>query len=557
MTFNTVEVIIKNLNIRKKYPQATTLKEIADDLNLKLTYPIIGALVNNKTKDLSYTVFNPKTIKFIDLTHPDGMRMYVRSLSFILIKAAKKLYPDAQLKIEHSVSNGYYCEFANLNKELTIPDILELRNEMQKIVDANIPFEKEKILTSEAIEIFEKYGYDGKVILLKTRKSLYSTVYKLDGLHDYFYGVLVPSTDYIKVFDIFKYYEGILLRAPSTTNPDIVADIILQDKMFDVFKEHKVKNKILGVDNVGKLNAATQNSTISDIIKMSEAFQEKKIASIADTIRARNPIPHIVLISGPSSSGKTTFAKRLGIHLRVIGITPQLISLDDYFVNRENSPIDENGEYDFENILALDIPLFNKHLLQLINNEKVELPRFSFETGKRYYNGNFLQIDSNSALVIEGIHALNPQLTQEIPNSEKFKIYVSALTSLCMDDHNRIPTTDTRLIRRIVRDYQYRKYSAEDTIQRWPSVRRGEEKYIFPYQEEADIMCNTALLFELGVLKQYATPILMKVSEQNDEYAEATRLLKFFDYLDVIPEKEIPPTSILREFLFGSSFKYH
>lgn len=551
-----IEVIIRNTSTRKQYPQGTTLKQISEDIRLKLPHPIIGAIVNNKVKELSFTIYKPKTIRFIDITHPDGMRMYIRSLSFVLIKAVKNLYPAATLKIEHSISNGYYCELSN-PKELSIAEIIGIQQEMQKIVYADIPFKHADILTTEAIELFEQYGYPDKALLLKTRKTMYSSVYWLDNLPDYFYGDLVPSTGYIKIFDLFKYYDGILLRIPSAANPNTVADIVLQDKMFEVFREHKEGNKILGIDTVGKLNEATQNNTITDIIKISEALQEKKLSAIADQIIAKQATPHIILISGPSSSGKTTFAKRLDIHLRVMGITPHVISLDNYFVDREKTPLDENGNYDFENIEALDLELFNNHLLQLIDGKKIELPVFSFETGKRTYRGDFLQLKTNEVLLFEGIHALNPQLTNEIPEQEKFRIYVSALTALCMDDHNRIPTTDNRLIRRIIRDYQYRGYSAEDTIKRWPSVRRGEDKYIFPYQEEADVMYNSALLFELGVFKTYAEPILRKVSQQSEEYAEATRLLKFFTYLETIPEKEIPPTSILREFLFGSSFNYH
>ena len=552
-----IEIIIQNIDQRKKYPLGTTLQEIVQDLKLNLKHPIIGAMVNNKLKELDYAIFKPKTIKFIDLTHPDGMRMYVRSLSFILIKAAKTLFPNKRLTIEHSVSNGYYCEFDGENKELSIADILNLQQEMNRIIDLDLPFIREEILTEEAIELFEKHGAQNKADLFKTRKLIYTSVYKLDGIPDYFYGYLAPSTGYIKIFDLYKYYNGMLLRVPTIKEPDKVAPIIIQDKMFEIFQEHKQWNEIIKGDTDGKLNEATDKGTISNIIMVSEALQEKKISKIADQIHERNPMPQIILISGPSSSGKTTTAKRLEIQLKVLGVFPQVISLDNYFVNREDTPLDENGEYDFENIEALDLALFNKQLLQLLNGEQVEVPRFNFETGKRYYGGDYLLLEKNTVLLIEGIHALNPQLTKEIPNNAKFKIYVSALTALCMDEHNRIPTTDNRLIRRIVRDYQYRGYSAQETIKRWPSVRRGEEKYIFPYQEEADIMYNSALLFELGVLKQYAEPILREVSPKTPEYAEATRLLKFFTYLSNISEKEIPPTSILREFLFGSSFRYH
>lgn len=531
--------------------------EIHQDLKLELSNKIIGATVNNKVADLNYAIYRPKTIKFFDITHPDGIRMYVRSLSFILLKAVNNLYPNRILKIEHSVSNGYYCEFDDNSKELSIDEIVEITEEMQRIVEADLPFIREEIPTCEAITLFEQYRQYGKAKLLKNSKQMYSNIYWLGDYPDYFYGYLAPSTGYIKVFDLCKYYNGMLLRIPTSSNPEEVAPIILQDKMFDIFREHKEWNKIIGIDTLGQLNEATQNGKITDIIKISEALQEKKIAKIADTIVEQTPMPRIILISGPSSSGKTTTAKRLEVQLMVLGIFPQVISLDNYFVNRQDTPKDENGDYDFENIEALDLALFNKQLLQLLNGEQVELPRFSFETGQRSYCGDQIQMQQNSVLLIEGIHALNPMLTSQIPNDKKFKIYVSALTALCIDEHNRISTTDNRLIRRIVRDYQYRGYSAQETIRRWPSVRRGEEKYIFPFQEEADVMSNSALLFELGVLKQYVEPILREVSPQSEEYAEASRLLKFFSYLTPISVREIPPTSVLREFLFGSSFKYH
>ena len=552
-----IEVIIQNTDQKKRFPLGTSLHEIIAELNIKLKYPIIGAMVNNKLKELDYAIFRPKTLKFIDITHPDGMRMYVRSLSFILIRAAKNLFPNRRLTIEHSVSNGYYCEFECEDKELSIDDIIALEKEMRHIIDSNFPFVREEILTEEAITLFEKHGSQNKADLFKTRKLMYTSVYILDGVPDYFYGYLAPSTAYIDVFDLYKYYDGMLLRVPTTSNPDKVAPIVFQDKMFDIFQEHKQWNEIIKVDTIGKLNEATEKGTISDIIMVAEALQEKKIAKIADQINDRNPMPRIILISGPTSSGKTTSAKRLEIQLKVLGIFPQMISLDNYFVNRVDTPKDENGEYDFEAIEALDIALFNKQLLQLLDGEQVEVPRFNFETGERFYAGDYLNLGPKTVLLVEGIHALNPQLTNKVPDDAKFKIYVSALTALCMDEHNRIPTTDNRLIRRIVRDHQYRGYSAQETIKRWPSVRRGEEKYIFPFQEEADVMYNSALLFELGVLKQYAEPILREVSPQTPEYAEAARLLKFFTYLSAIPEKEIPPTSILREFLFGSSFRYH
>jgi len=552
-----IEVIIENINQRRKYPLGTTLLEISEQINHGLSNKPIGAFVNNSLKELDYAIFKPKTIRFIDYTHPDGLRMYVRSLSFILIKAVKNLFPDRHLNIQHSVSNGYYCEFDNPQKEVSIPEILQILEEMQRIVDKDIPFIREEILTTEAIELFRKNNQEDKAKLFEHRNLMYTSVYWLEDYPDYFYGYLAPSTGYIKIFDLYKYYDGMLLRVPTAQNPTTVAPIILQNKMFEIFQEYKDWSQIIGVQTVGELNEATRNGTITDLIMVSEALQEKKIVRIADMIVERDPMPRILLLSGPSSSGKTTTAKRIEVQLKVLGIKPQVISLDNYFVDREKTPRDENGEYDFENIDALDLELFNQHLLQLLAGEEVEIPRFSFTIGKRSYCGDYMKMHPNSVLIVEGIHALNPKLTSQISDKEKFKIYVSALTSLCMDDHNRIPTTDNRLIRRIVRDYQYRGYSAQETIKRWPSVRRGEEKYIFPYQEEADVMYNSALLFELGVLKKYAEPILREVSPLCPEYAEATRLIKFFSFLLPISEKDIPPTSILREFLFGSSFKYH
>lgn len=552
-----LEIICENTGERAKYKQGTCLQDIANELLPNPEKPILGAFVNNKLKEMNYLLYKPKTIRFIDITDPAGKRMYVRSISFVLIKAARKLFPEARVKIEHSISKGYYCEFENFGRKLEVDDVSAIYEEMHKIINADLPFEREEKLTKEAIEIFRSHELADKVKLLKTRRQLYTSVYYLDGLPEYFYGFLVPSTRYLKVFALNKYYDGMLLQIPKQNSPNEIHDIILQDKLFGIFQEYKNWVEVIGMSHVGALNEAALSGEIADIVKVSEALQEKKLSAIADQIHSRAQQPRLILISGPSSSGKTTFSKRLAIQLKVLGYKPVTISLDNYFVDREKTPLDENGEYDFENIEALDIEFFNQQLLDLFAGKKIELPRFSFEEGKRFFNGDTLQIDEHTFVIVEGIHGLNPNLTPRIPADQKYKIYVSALTALCMDSHNRIPTTDNRLIRRIVRDYQYRGYSATETLKRWPSVTRGEAQYIFPYQEEADSMFNSALLFELGVLKKYAEPILQEVFPDEPEYAEANRLLKFFRYITPLSDKEIPPTSILREFLHGSSFRYH
>lgn len=552
----TIRVKCLNNNIVKEYPKETTLGFIARDLNIQLKAPVIGALVNNKVSELSYEVYHPKNVQFIDITHPAGMRMYMRSLYFILYKAVKEIYPNSQLHIEHSVSKGIYCEVHNTPRELDIQDIFEIGRRMRDIVESNIPFVKEQRETEEVIELFESQGLVDKTEIIRHRGKVFTTFYTLDGLANTFYGFLAPSTGYISTFDLNKYYKGMLLQFPKPSAPTEVEELIIQNKMFDIFREHATWNQILNVRYIGDINRAVSNGKAEVMIKVSEALHEKKISQIADQIAARKDKVKIVLISGPSSSGKTTFSKRLAIQLLVAGIRPLNLSLDNYFVDRAHTPLDENGDYDFEALEALDIELFNQQLIALMKGEKIEIPKFSFEKGERFYDGETLQMASNSILIIEGIHGLNPQLTHLIPAESKFKIYVSALTSINMDHHTRIATTDNRLIRRIVRDYRYRKYSACDTISRWASVRRGEEKHIFPYQEEADAMFNTALLYELPVLKPFVEPILLEVQPNQPEYAEATRLLKFFNYFKPILPREIPPTSIIREFMGGSSFSY-
>jgi uridine kinase len=551
-----IEIICVNKDIKRQYPLGTTLAQVAEDMDIKLPYPILGAFVNNKLKELTYVIYKPKVIEFIDVTHPDGMRMYVRSLSFILQKAVNDILPGHKLRIDHPISRGYYCEIEGMNGSLTNELVFKIGERMRQIVELDLPFVRKEILSTEAIPMFEERGFTEKALLYRSRPQLYSSVYFLGDTIDYFYGYLAPSSGYVKIFDLVKYYDGMLLITPKSSNPDENEEIIIQDKLFEVFREYKNWGGILNIGYIGNINQKVKDKKIGELIKISEALQEKKMAYIADQICNKPQIPKLILISGPSSSGKTTFAHRLAIQLKVAGLKPVTLSLDNYFVNRELTPRDENGDYDFESIDALDLNLLNENLKDLLSGNCIDLPKFSFIEGQRFYDGEKLQIDDKNIILAEGIHALNPRLTAQIANDIKFKIYVSALTTVSLDNHNRIPTTDTRLIRRIVRDYKYRGYSALDTINRWPSVRKGEEKHIFPYQEEADVMFNTAVQYETGVLKRYAEPIISEVPPNSNAYREAVRLLKFFTYIVPIPDEEIPPTSILREFLGGSSFKY-
>jgi uridine kinase len=552
-----IEVNIENIEKKVRYPFGTTLSEICSDLNIKSEYPILGARVNNKLKELSYKIFKPKQIKFIDVSDKDGYKMYIRSLIFVLIKAVKDIYPNGIVKIEHAVSKGLYCEIVGIGDEVTIEMTIKIVKRMHEIIEADIPFSREEVQTKDAIELFKKNKLFEKARLFKSRVRLYTSVYRLDDLIDYFYGYLVPSTRFLKVFDLVKYYDGMLLMLPKPNQPEEIEDLILQSKLFEIFQEYKNWGEILGVESIGSINEAVAEKRVGELIKVAEALHEKKVSQIADRINGKRKKVRLILISGPSSSGKTTFTKRLAIQLKVLGISTLQMSLDNYFVNRENTPIDENGEYNFEAIEALDVKLFNENLIDLFSGKEVNMPKFSFETGERYYNDEVLKIDEDQLILVEGIHGLNPKLTEMIDSEMKFKIYVSALTQMGIDNHNRIPTNDNRLLRRMVRDYRYRGYSALDTLRRWPSVRAGEEKYIFPFQEEANVMFNSALLFELGVLKNYAVPLLEDIQENDEVYSEATRLLKFLSYFKSIEPKEIPPTSILREFLEGSSFDYN
>lgn len=556
---HVLQICCKNNNISKEFPVGSTLLEIYQGLNLNFPYQVVSAKVNNRSEGLNFRVYNNKDVEFLDVRDPSGMRTYVRSLCFILYKAVRELFPQGKLYVEHPVSKGYFCNL-RIGRPIELADVTAIKQRMQEIIAQDIPFHRTECHTTEAVRIFSEQGMNDKVKLLETSGSLYTYYYTLDDTIDYYYGNLLPSTGFIYLFDLVKYYDGLLLRIPNKTEPTKLDEMVKQEKMLDIFKEHLRWNHIMGLSNVGDFNRACLEGAATDLIKVAEALQEKKIAQIADEIynRCKDNSPHgrLVLIAGPSSSGKTTFSKRLSVQLMTNGLRPYPISLDDYFVDREKTPRDANGNYDYESLYALDLQLFNDQLQALLRGEEVELPRFNFTAGKQEFRGEKLRIDKNMVLILEGIHALNPELTPQIPDENKFKIYVSALTTISLDDHNWIPTTDNRLLRRIIRDYNYRGCSAQETISRWPSVRAGEDKWIFPYQENADVMFNSALLFEFAVLRYHAEPILNSVPRNCPEYAEAYRLLKFIKYFIPVQDKEIPPTSLLREFLGGSSFKY-
>lgn len=551
-----VTIYCTNTEEYKDVSVGTNLIQILKEFDVKSEHKIVTAKVNNKTEPLTYQVYNNKTVSFISISEPSGMRAYVRSLCFLFSRAVAEMCPDAQLLIEHPISLGYFCRINNV-PEVDQDTVNAIKAKIQEYINADVPFECVEEETEKVVEMFRNRGFEDKAILLETSGELYSKYYKMNGAVDYFYGCLTPSTGYVDIFDLELYNDGLLLRIPNRENPIELEPFISQEKMYNVYKEHLKFLNIIGLDNVGDMNKANQKGDMPRIIKISEAYQEKAIANIATEIasRAESGVK-VVLISGPSSSGKTTFRMRLEVQLMVNLIKPVGLSLDDYFVNRESTPLDEKGGYDFESLYALDIARFNEDLERLLKGEEVELPTFNFTTGQREYKGHKLQLEENSLLVIEGIHGLNPELTRSIPDNQKYKVYVSALTTISLDDHNWIPTTDNRLLRRLVRDYRYRNYSAIDTISRWPSVRKGEDKWIFPYQENADVMFNSAMMYELAALRKYAEPILSQVPNSAPEYAEAHRLLKFLKYFNYINDRELPPTSLLREFLGGSSFKY-
>ncbi len=550
----TIKIYCKNTGQTIEAPMGSNLEDIYKLSGLKMEYGPISAHVNNKVEGMHYRAYKQKEVEFLDITSSSGSRAYTRSLFFILCKAAHELFKPCKVAIDIPVSNGYYVNL-NIGRPVTLDDAGAIRRRMQEIIDAAMPIHRHETTTKEAIELFDSLHNRSKVKLLQSIGSLYTTYYDIDGYVDYYYGSLLTNTSQIYLFGLEKYYDGLLLRLPSRKHPSELGEMTHQDKMFGIFKEHHQWQEILGLRTIGELNEVIGKGKSSILIQISEALQEKKIAKIADEIAQRKGIK-MVLIAGPSSSGKTTTCKRLSVQLAVNGIKPVGISLDDYFLDRELTPLDEKGEYDFEHLHALNLPLLNEQLTALFQGEEVELPRYDFPTGKSVKSGKRLKLHDDEILVVEGIHALNPELTSQIPKEKIFRVYASALTTILLDNHNYVPTTDNRLLRRIIRDHKYRGVSALDTIRRWPSVRAGENKWIFPYQENADAMFNSAMLFELAVIKSQAEPLLEQVPENVPEHAEAYRLLKFLHYIKPIPETQIPPTSLLREFLGGSSFEY-
>ncbi len=549
-----IQIRCKNNDKSFSVTSGSTLSEIYELTGLQMDYGPISARVNNKVEGMHFRIYKPKDIEFLSLYEPSALRSYTRTLFFILNKAAHDIWPGCVIVIDIPVSNGYYVDI-RLDHPVTPDDVSILRQRMQEIISADIPIHRHETTTEEAIRMFRESRSFSKVKLLEGTGSLYTTYYDIDGYLDYYYGSLLTSTGQIHLFGLEYYFDGVLLRIPAADDPSKLGAFVRQDKMFEIFKEHHRWQNILGLRTVGDLNEAIKDGHANKLIQLSEALQEKKIAHIADDIANRKGIK-MVLIAGPSSSGKTTTCKRLSVQLAINGIKPIGISLDDYFLDREQTPRDEHGDYDFEHLHALNIPLLNEQMNALFRGDEVELPRYNFQLGKSEWSGKKLQLKGNEVLVVEGIHALNPELTAQIPNSQIYRVYASALTTILLDNHNYIPTTDNRLLRRIIRDYKYRGVSAQETIRRWPSVRRGENRWIFPYQENADAMFNSAMLFELAVIKEQAVPMLEQVPENCVEYAEAYRLRKFLSYIQPIAADQIPPTSLIREFLGGSSFKY-
>lgn len=549
-----LQICCKNNKKTQDVAIGSTLSDVFKQFNLKMSYGPICARVNNKVVGMNYQLYHNKDVEFLDMHDASASRNYTRTLFFILCKAVHDLYPGSRVVIDIPVSKGYYINL-HIGREVTDEDATRIRERMQQIIDEKIPIERFEVRTEEAIRMFEQKGDEAKVKLLKSIGSLYTVYYRIDDYVDYYYGALLTNTSDIYLFGLERYFEGLLLRIPSKHDPSQLGALVKQDKMFEVFLEQHRWQHILGVSTIGDFNEAVKAGHATNLINVSEALQEKKISQIADQITT-HPDVRVVLIAGPSSSGKTTFCKRLSIQLLANGIRPVQISLDDYFVDREKTPKDADGDWDYESIHALDINLINLQLSALFRGEEVELPKYDFLSGRSGMSGKRLRLADRQVLLVEGIHALNPELTAQIPKKQKFHVYISALTSILLDDHNYIPTTDNRLLRRIIRDHKYRGVSAQETIRRWPSVRAGETKWVFPFQENADVMFNTAMLYELAVIQEQAAPLLEQVPENCVEYSEAYRLRKFLSYITPIPSRALPPTSLVREFLGGSSFRY-
>ena len=555
---DTIKVHCLNTDEHKEVKIGSTLKELIDIFGVEKTFLIGNAKVNNKTESLSYKVYRPIRVEYFDISDQSAMRTYVRSLCFLLAKAVDDIMPNAKVYFEHAISKGYYFNIKN-GHYVTKEDLAKIKERMQELVNADIPFLQIEEEKDEVVKLFHQNNMEDKALLIETSDDLlYARYSKLDNYIDYYYGCLLPSTGCIKLFDVVEYNGGHLLIIPNRKNPVKLEPVIMQPMLLQVYREHLDFLSISNLRNAGDLNRAIRNNRISEIVQISEAYQANEISDIAKDIthRYNNNGVRLVLISGPSSSGKTTFRKRLEVQLFVNRLKPIGLSLDDYFVNRDDSPVDENGEKDYESLYAIDLDLFKEHLNKLLNGEEIDVPTYNFVTGKREYKGNKLKMHDRSVLIVEGIHALNPELTENIARNRKFMAYISALTSISLDNHNWIPASDNRLLRRMVRDYKYRGYSAEDTISRWESVRRGEDKWIFPYQENADVMLSSAMIYELAAIRRHAEPILRRVPRTAPEYSEAHRLLKFLGYFNYLTDRELPPTSLLREFLGGSSFRY-
>jgi len=558
-----LQIRCKNNNVTKSFPEGTSLQDVYQEFQneINMPYPVVSAKVNNVSQGLKFRLYQNRDVEFLDAREGSGHRVYVRSLSFVLYKATQDLFPGSKLFIEHSLCRGFYCNFKKRNNEaLTDEDVQKISQRMQEIIDLNMPFRRTESTTEEAIRVFTERGFADKVKLLETSGQIYSDYYTLGDTVDYYYGPLVPSAGFLTVWGLERYEEGLLLRVPDWTNPTKLAEKVEQPKTFEMFAEKTRWDIIMRLSNAGDVNKAIQRGHASELIQVSEALQEKKIVQIAEEIdrrfhRKKNPI-RLVLITGPSSSGKTTFCKRLSIQLLACGLRPISFSTDDYFVNRIDTPKLPNGDYDFDNIETVEYSLLEDHLQRLMHGERVEIPEYNFVTGKREWNGKKLKLSNDTVLIIEGIHALNPLLTKKINDTLKYKIYISALTSISLDDHNWIPVRDNRLLRRIIRDYNKGAYTAQQTISQWGNVCKAEDQWIFPFQESADVMFNSALNIEFAVLRTHAEIILTSVPKNCPEYAEAHRLLKFIHYFTPISDKEIPPTSIMREFVGGSSFKY-
>ena len=564
-----LQIRCKNINVTKSFPEGVSLldvyQEFADEIHLP--YPVMSARVNNTSQGLKFRLFQNRDVEFLDAREGSGHRVYVRSLSFVLYKATQDVFPGSKLFIEHSLCRGYYCNFRPTpspsrreGRKITDEDVAKIKARMEEIVALDMPFRRTEATNEEAIRVFAERGFQDKVKLLETSGQIYSDYYMLGDTVDYYYGPLVPSAGYLTVWGLERYEDGLLLRVPDWNNPSVLAEKMPQPKTFEMFAEKTRWDIIMRLSNAGDVNKAVMRGYASELIQVSEALQEKKIVQIAEEIerrfhREKDPV-RLVLITGPSSSGKTTFCKRLSVQLLACGLRPVSFSTDDYFVNRLDTPKLPNGDYDFDNIETVEYALLEDHLLRLMQGERVEIPEYNFVTGKREYNGKKLKLGSDTVLIIEGIHALNPLLTKKIPDATKYKIFISALTSISLDDHNWIPTRDNRLLRRIIRDYNKGAYTARQTIAQWKNVLKSEDQWITPFQESADVMFNSALNIEFAVLRIHAEIILTSVPKNCPEYAEAHRLLKFIHYFLPISDKEIPPTSIMREFLGGSSFKY-